>query len=157
MSRLSWSDVAAHVTGLRAAGATVVLTNGCFDLLHVGHVRYLQQARELGDTLIVGVNSDDSVRRLKGPDRPLNTEDDRATVLDALSCVDNVVVFDELTPERLIEAVRPDVYVKGGDYRLDTLPERDLVLSLGGRVAVLDLVPDRSTSSIIAKVHTRRR
>jgi rfaE bifunctional protein nucleotidyltransferase chain/domain len=129
---------------------TVVLTNGCFDILHVGHVTYLGQARTLGDRLVVGLNSDASVRALKGPGRPINTEADRAAVLRALSCVDEVVVFDELTPERLIRDIRPDVYVKGGDYDERTLPERDLVRSLGGTVRILDHVPGRSTSALVA-------
>lgn len=133
---------------------TVVLTNGCFDLLHVGHVTYLQQARELGDWLIVGLNSDSSVRALKGPDRPINPQDDRATVLSALSCVDEVVIFDEPTPERLIRDIKPDIYVKGGDYTEDTLPERDLVRGLGGMVRCLDHVPGRSTSALVARLGT---
>jgi D-beta-D-heptose 7-phosphate kinase/D-beta-D-heptose 1-phosphate adenosyltransferase len=141
-----------YVVARRAQGRTLVLTNGCFDVLHLGHVRYLQQARQLGDLLIVGVNSDASMRALKGPDRPVNPETDRAAVLAALSCVDLVVRFTELTPHRLIEAVEPDVYVKGGDYTAETLPERDLVHSLGGRVAVLDHLPGRSTSAVIARI-----
>lgn len=135
-----------------AHGCRVVLTNGCFDVLHLGHVSYLQQARRLGEILVVGVNSDRSVRQLKGAGRPLNPSADRAGVLSALSCVDCVVVFDELTPRRLIEAVRPDVYVKGGDYTLEELSERELVESLGGRVAVLGYVPDRSTTSLISRI-----
>lgn len=129
---------------------TIVLTNGCFDILHVGHVTYLQQARALGDKLIVGLNSDASVRALKGPSRPINTEADRAAVLRALACVDEVVVFDELTPDRLIKDIRPDVYVKGGDYDERTLPERDLVHTLGGVVRILEHVPGRSTSALVA-------
>ncbi|GAA1747312.1 D-glycero-beta-D-manno-heptose 1-phosphate adenylyltransferase [Luedemannella helvata] len=131
---------------------TVVLTNGCFDILHVGHVIYLQQARELGDWLIVGLNSDASVRALKGPARPINPQDDRATVLSALSCVDEVVIFDELTPERLIRDIRPDIYVKGGDYTEANLPERDLVTTLGGVVRCLEHVPGRSTSALVAQM-----
>jgi rfaE bifunctional protein nucleotidyltransferase chain/domain len=129
----------------------VVLTNGCFDILHIGHVRYLRQARSLGDVLIVGLNSDDSVRRLKGDGRPINPAHERAEVLTALAVVDEVIIFDELTPERLITSVRPDVYVKGGDYAGRTLPEQALVESLGGRVEVLDHIAGHSTSDIIAR------
>jgi len=135
---------------LRAEGKRVVFTNGVFDLLHVGHVRYLQEARALGDALLVGVNSDDSVKRLKGPTRPINSEDERAEVLAALACVDAVCVFPEDTPHALIEAVRPAVHAKGGDYASpDALPETPLVRSLGGEVVILRLVPGRSTTRII--------
>jgi rfaE bifunctional protein nucleotidyltransferase chain/domain len=133
----------------------VVFTNGCFDVLHRGHVGYLAQARQLGDMLIVAVNSDASVRRLKGPHRPVNAVEDRVAVLAALWCVDLVVVFDEDSPVELIEAVRPDVYVKGGDYNLDLLPEAPLVRRLGGEVRTLDYVPDRSTSAIIDRIRAR--
>ena len=149
---VSTEDLPGLVAGLRAARDRVVLTNGCFDVLHAGHVRYLAQARELGDRLIVGLNSDASVRVLKGPDRPVNGASDRAYVLAALASVDYVTVFDELTPERLIEVVRPHVYVKGGDYAQRGVPERELVTALGGRVEILDLVPGRSTSALVDRV-----
>ena len=149
---LSTQQLRPVLTGLRSAGARVVLTNGCFDVLHAGHVRYLAQARSLGDALIVGLNSDDSVRAIKGPERPVNGEDDRAAVLAALSCVDYVTVFEELTPERLIREVRPDVYVKGGDYAERGVPEHELVTALGGRVEILDLVPGRSTTALLERV-----
>jgi rfaE bifunctional protein nucleotidyltransferase chain/domain len=136
----------------RGNGRRVVLTNGCFDILHIGHVRCLSEARALGDLLVVGVNSDESVRRLKGPHRPVNPAADRAAVLAALTVVDHVIIFAELTPHRLIEAVRPDVYVKGGDYAGQPLPEQPLVESLGGRVEILGHVPGRSTSDIIARM-----
>lgn len=139
----------------RSRGARVVFTNGCFDVLHAGHVGFLAQARSLGDVLVVAVNSDESVRRLKGADRPVNAEDDRTVVLSALSCVDYVTVFDEATPARLIELVRPDVYVKGGDYRPDLLPEGPLVERLGGQVQILDYLPDRSTSAVIERIRAR--
>jgi len=142
----------AHVAQARARGARIVFTNGCFDVLHRGHVGYLSQARELGDVLVVAVNSDESVRRLKGPTRPVNPQEDRAAVLAALGCVDHVVVFDEDSPERLLEAVRPDVYVKGGDYRPELIPEAELVTRLGGEVRTLDYLPDRSTSAIIDRI-----
>lgn len=143
------------VARMRAAGERVVLTNGCFDVLHAGHVHYLAQARELGDRLVVGVNSDESVRAIKGPGRPVNPAADRVRVLAALSSVDYVCEFPELTPHRLIRMVRPDVYVKGGDYA-GGVPEQQLVTSLGGRVEILDLVPGRSTTALLERVRTSR-
>ncbi|MEQ4303856.1 D-glycero-beta-D-manno-heptose 1-phosphate adenylyltransferase [Plantactinospora sp. B6F1] len=138
----------------RAEGRTVVFTNGCFDVLHRGHVRYLDQARDLGDLLVVAVNSDESVRRIKGTDRPVNPVEDRVAVLAALSCVDHVVVFEEDSPTALIEAIRPDVYVKGGDYPPDMVPEAPLVRRLGGEVRTLGYVPDRSTSAVIERIRS---
>ncbi|MEU5911265.1 D-glycero-beta-D-manno-heptose 1-phosphate adenylyltransferase [Micromonospora sp. NPDC047527] len=147
-------ELDAIVAGHRDAGRSVVFTNGCFDVLHRGHVRYLEQARALGDLLIVAVNSDGSVRRLKGPDRPVNPVEDRGALLAALSCVDHVVVFEEDSPAALIEAVRPDVYVKGGDYPPELVPEAPLVRRLGGQVRTLGYVPDRSTSAIIERIRS---
>jgi rfaE bifunctional protein nucleotidyltransferase chain/domain len=144
--------IRAIVARHRTAGHTVVFTNGCFDVLHRGHVRYLEQARELGDLLVVAVNSDTSVARLKGPDRPVNPVEDRVAVLAALACVDHVVVFEEDSPAALIAAVRPDVYVKGGDYPPELVPEAPLVRELGGEVRTLGYVPDRSTSAIIDRI-----
>ncbi|MEV6694497.1 D-glycero-beta-D-manno-heptose 1-phosphate adenylyltransferase [Micromonospora sp. NPDC051196] len=144
--------LAAVVAEHRRAGRSVVFTNGCFDVLHRGHVRYLEQARALGDLLVVAVNSDGSVRRLKGPDRPVNPVEDRTALLAALSCVDHVVVFEEDSPTALIEAIRPDVYVKGGDYPPELVPEAPLVQRLGGQVRTLGYVPDRSTSAIIDRI-----
>jgi D-beta-D-heptose 7-phosphate kinase / D-beta-D-heptose 1-phosphate adenosyltransferase len=141
-----------HVAFLRAQGQRIVFTNGCFDLLHRGHVTYLGRAKALGDTLIVGVNSDASVRDLKGPDRPINDIDDRLGVLEALSCVDHVAVFDAPTPMSLIEAVQPDIYVKGGDYRVEDLPEALVVTALGGTVRILPYVDDHSTTELIARL-----
>jgi len=147
------ADFAARAAALRAAGRRVVFTNGVFDILHVGHVRYLQAARAEGDALLVGINSDASVRRLKGPTRPLNPEDERAEVVAALACVEAVCVFDEDTPHALIEIVRPHVHAKGGDYAgPDALPETPLVRSLGGEVVILPLVPGRSTTQLIQKI-----
>ncbi|MFF3867427.1 D-glycero-beta-D-manno-heptose 1-phosphate adenylyltransferase [Micromonospora sp. NPDC001898] len=148
-------ELADIVAGHRDAGRSVVFTNGCFDVLHPGHVRYLQQARALGDLLLVAVNSDGSVRRLKGPDRPVNPVEDRVTLLAALSCVDHVVVFEEDSPAALIETVRPDVYVKGGDYPPEMVPEAPLVRRLGGQVRTLGYVPDRSTSAIIERIRAQ--
>ncbi|MEU5779700.1 D-glycero-beta-D-manno-heptose 1-phosphate adenylyltransferase [Micromonospora lupini] len=147
-------ELDAIVAEHREAGRSVVFTNGCFDVLHPGHVRYLEQARALGDLLIVAVNSDGSVRRLKGPDRPVNPVEDRGALLAALSCVDHVVVFEEDSPSALIEAVRPDVYVKGGDYPPELVPEAPLVRRLGGQVRTLGYVPDRSTSAIIERIRS---
>ncbi|WFE38093.1 D-glycero-beta-D-manno-heptose 1-phosphate adenylyltransferase [Micromonospora sp. WMMD998] len=148
-------ELATIVAEHRAAGRSVVFTNGCFDVLHPGHVRYLTQARALGDLLIVAVNSDGSVRRLKGPDRPVNPVEDRTALLAALACVDHVVVFEEDSPARLIEVVRPDVYVKGGDYPPEMVPEAPLVRRLGGQVRTLGYVPDRSTSAIIDRIRAQ--
>ena len=145
-------DVEKFFAILRAGGQRIVFTNGCFDILHTGHVRYLKAARSLGDCLAVGLNSDVSVRRLKGPERPVNAEADRAEVLDALFAVDYVTIFDEPTAAELIARIRPDVYVKGGDYTLDTLPEAKIVQQYGGRVAFVDLVPGRSTTKVIEKL-----
>ncbi|MEU4565698.1 D-glycero-beta-D-manno-heptose 1-phosphate adenylyltransferase [Micromonospora sp. NPDC023956] len=144
--------VAAH----RVAERSVVFTNGCFDVLHPGHVRYLEQAAGLGDLLVVAVNSDDSVSRLKGPDRPVNPVEDRVALLAALACVDHVVVFGEDSPATLIETIRPDVYVKGGDYPPEMVPEAPLVRRLGGQVHTLGYVPDRSTSAIIARIRAQQ-
>lgn len=136
---------------LRAAGQRVVFTNGCFDILHAGHVRYLAAARALGDVLILGLNSDASVRRLKGETRPVNSEADRAEVVGALVSVDYVVIFGEDTAEELIAKVQPAVYAKGGDYTLETLPEARIVESYGGEVAFIPLVEGKSTTNIIAR------
>ncbi|NLU79774.1 D-glycero-beta-D-manno-heptose 1-phosphate adenylyltransferase [Micromonospora sp. HNM0581] len=144
--------LAAIVAEHRRAGRSIVFTNGCFDVLHRGHVRYLEQARALGDLLVVAVNSDSSVRRLKGADRPVNPIEDRAALLAALTCVDHVVVFEQDSPTALIETVRPDTYVKGGDYPPELVPEAPLVQRLGGQVRTLGYVPDRSTSSIIDRI-----
>lgn len=130
----------------------IVFTNGCFDILHRGHITYLNQAKALGDILIVAVNSDASVRRLKGPNRPINSLQDRVSVLSALSCVDYIISFDSETPEGLIQLLRPDVFVKGGDYTRDTLPEASLVEALGGTVEILPYIEDRSTTSIIQRI-----
>jgi rfaE bifunctional protein nucleotidyltransferase chain/domain len=142
----------------RARGLRLVLTNGVFDLLHIGHVTYLQRARALGDLLVVGVNSDASTRANKGPTRPLVPEAERAALLAALRCVDHVTIFEQRTAEALVEALRPDVYVKGGDYRLDDaaegapLPEAQIVRGYGGRVELIPYVAGRSTTELIEKI-----
>jgi D-beta-D-heptose 7-phosphate kinase/D-beta-D-heptose 1-phosphate adenosyltransferase len=136
----------------RRQGRRIVFTNGCFDILHSGHTSYLSQAKALGDVLILGVNSDESVRRLKGPTRPVNTLAERLSVLAALSCVDHLIPFAEATPVALLEALRPDIYVKGGDYTRATLPEAAVMDTIGGEVHILPYLPDRSTSAIIERV-----
>jgi rfaE bifunctional protein nucleotidyltransferase chain/domain len=149
---LTLAEAIAFVDRSRAAGRRIVFTNGVFDLLHAGHVRYLQQARSLGDVLIVGLNSDRSVRVNKGPGRPITPENERAEILEALAAVDAVVVFDEETPYDLIKAVQPDVLVKGADWAEDAVVGRDIVEQRGGRVVRVPLEPGRSTSAIIQKI-----
>ena len=139
---------------LREARKKLVFTNGVFDLLHVGHVRYLQQARELGDALVVAVNSDRTVRELKGGGRPLMNENDRAEILAALESVDYVTIFDDISPRTLIAGLLPDVLVKGGDYALDQIHGREEVESAGGRVVSLPFVEGASTSAIIERMKT---
>lgn len=133
---------------LHARGARIVFTNGCFDLLHVGHVRTLRAARSLGDVLVVGLNSDAGVRRLKGPRRPLVPQHERAELLAALECVSYVTIFDEETPIEVIRCLRPHVHVKGGDYDAASLPEAEAVRAGGGRVVILPLTPGRSTTTL---------
>jgi D-beta-D-heptose 7-phosphate kinase/D-beta-D-heptose 1-phosphate adenosyltransferase len=137
---------------LRAAGVRLVFTNGVFDLLHVGHVRYLAQARELGDALVVAINSDRTVRELKGPDRPIFNEAERAEILAALRPVDYVTVFDDVSPRSLIARLLPDVLVKGGDYGLDQIHGREEVEAAGGKVISLPFVEGASTTSLIDKM-----
>ena len=146
------ADAVALVDRLRASHRKVVFTNGVFDLLHPGHLRYLQHARSLGDALVVGVNSDRSVRAIKGPARPIMPEEERAEVLAALSSVDAVVVFDEDTPYDLVAALRPDVLVKGADWAEDAIVGRDLVEAWGGRVVRVAVEPGHSTTAIISKI-----
>jgi rfaE bifunctional protein nucleotidyltransferase chain/domain len=137
---------------LRFAEKKIVFTNGCFDVLHIGHLRLLMAAADMGDVLIVGLNSDDSVKRLKGAERPLHPQDIRAEQLAALVPVDAVIIFDEDTPENLIRLVKPDVLVKGGDYSESTIVGADFVKSYGGRVAIFETVGDFSSSGIIKKI-----
>jgi rfaE bifunctional protein nucleotidyltransferase chain/domain len=137
---------------LRKQGKRVVTTNGCFDIVHVGHVRILNAAKELGDVLIVGVNSDESVRRLKGPTRPVNSEQDRAEVLANLKSVDYVSVFPEDTAIEFLTAVKPNIYVKGADYTTASLPEAPTVEKFGGEIRLLELVPGKSTTCIVSKL-----
>jgi D-beta-D-heptose 7-phosphate kinase/D-beta-D-heptose 1-phosphate adenosyltransferase len=146
------AELTARLEEHRRRGRRIVFTNGCFDILHSGHVGYLARARELGDVLVVGVNSDAGVRRLKGPERPVNCLEDRLAVLAALGCVDHLIAFEEDTPHALIRAVRPAVFVKGGDYTRDRLPEASLVEQLGGKVVILPLAAGRSTTGLIRRL-----
>jgi glycerol-3-phosphate cytidylyltransferase len=152
MKILSREALAAALEPRRQRGERIVFTNGCFDILHVGHARYLAQARALGDLLVVGVNSDRSVRALKGPTRPLVPQDERAEMLAHLASVDYVCIFDEDRPDALIEAVRPHLHVKGGDYRVEDLPEATVVHRHGGEVVIMPLVEGRSTTNLIARI-----
>ena len=137
---------------IRRGGNKIVFTNGCFDILHVGHVRYLTTAKSFGDILIVGLNTDSSVKMLKGANRPINNEKDRAEVLLGLKAVDYVVLFGERTAENLVAEVRPDVYVKGADYTVDKIPEAKIVQSYGGRVELVEFVAGHSTTNIIEQI-----
>jgi D-beta-D-heptose 7-phosphate kinase/D-beta-D-heptose 1-phosphate adenosyltransferase len=148
----SRDPLARILDGERKRGRTIVFTNGCFDLLHVGHVKYLQRARLLGDLLVLGLNSDDSIRRLKGPHRPLIGQEERAHILAALKCIDYVVIFDEDTPLELIRALRPAVLVKGGDYAPEEVVGKEIVESYGGRVELIQFVDGRSTTNIINQI-----
>ena len=150
--RPSEDEVLSRLAKCRAAGQRIVMTNGCFDLLHPGHIRYLQQAAKLGDVLIVAVNDDDSVRRLKGAGRPVNTVEDRMAVLAALEAVDFVLPFSEDTPERLVDMVAPDTLVKGGDYTVEQIAGHESVLARGGDVIILDFVPGHSTTEMIERI-----
>jgi rfaE bifunctional protein nucleotidyltransferase chain/domain len=141
-----------RVEAARREGRTVALANGCFDVLHVGHVRYLEGARAEADVLVVGVNGDDSVRRLKGPDRPVMPSGDRAILVAALRSTDHVVVFEEDDVERLLLTLRPDVHCKGTDYTEDTVPEREVVRSYGGRVAIVGDPKDHDTRALLARI-----
>ena len=151
-------QLALRLTLYRRTGRRIVFTNGCFDILHRGHITYLNRAKSMGDILIVGLNSDASVRKLKGPERPINSLEDRAQVLAALSCVDHIVPLEEDTPHELIRRIKPDLFVKGGDHRRETLPEASLVEELGGQVAILPYLESFSTTSVIQKIrHTLTR
>jgi rfaE bifunctional protein nucleotidyltransferase chain/domain len=147
-------ELAQRASKLRAPGKKIVATNGCFDLIHVGHVRYLNAARALGDALIVGINGDQSVRELKGPGRPLNNENDRAEILAALECFDLVAIFPEMRATRFLELAAPDVYVKGGDYNQDTLnvDERQVLQKIGAKIDIVPFQPGYSTSDLLTRL-----
>jgi rfaE bifunctional protein nucleotidyltransferase chain/domain len=151
---LSWEQLPAWRAALRARGQKLVVTNGCFDVLHAGHVAYLETARSYGDALLVGLNSDASTRQLKGPSRPVNPQEDRARVLAALECVSAVCIFEEKTATRFLAAAQPDIYVKGGDYTLETLnpDERRAVETAGGKIIIIPFVPGKSTTALLEKI-----
>ena len=152
---ISQEEIIKIVKDGQNSGKTFVVTNGCFDILHVGHVRYLQKTKEYADKLIVMLNSDASVKSIKGDDRPINCEADRAEILSSLSCVDYVVLFDEKSPAKLLEDIKPDVYTKGADYTLETLPERDIVLRNNIKVEFIDFVEGKSTTNVIKKINAK--
>ena len=149
---IDFSEIRNLVSSWKSEGKSIVFTNGCFDVLHYGHASYLSEAKDLGDKMIIGLNSDASVRRLKGETRPVNGQLERATLLAALSFVDAVVIFEEDTPERLIKAIHPDVLVKGGDYTIETIVGADFVQSYGGIVKTIPLVENFSTTKILKRL-----
>jgi D-glycero-beta-D-manno-heptose 1-phosphate adenylyltransferase len=151
---IAWEQLPAWRAAMRACGKRLVVTNGCFDLLHLGHVVYLETSRDQGDALLVGVNGDASVRQLKGPDRPVTPENERAAVLAALESVNGVCIFAERTATRFLAAAQPDIYVKGGDYTLDTLnqEERRIVEQAGGKIVIIPFVPGKSTTATLKKI-----
>jgi rfaE bifunctional protein nucleotidyltransferase chain/domain len=151
---IGWDQLPEWRKAIRASGKKLVVTNGCFDLLHLGHATYLESARNFGDALLVGVNGDDSTRQLKGAGRPVNSESDRAAVLAALASVDGVCVFADKTAVKFLSAAQPDIYVKGGDYTLDTLnqDERRAVESAGGKIVIIPFVPGKSTTALLEKI-----
>ncbi|HEX7652017.1 MAG TPA: adenylyltransferase/cytidyltransferase family protein [Verrucomicrobiae bacterium] len=151
---IAWDDLPAWRQKFRATGRKLVVTNGCFDILHLGHVTYLENARNFGDALLLGVNGDEGVRQLKGPSRPVNNENDRALVLAALESVTACCLFPERTATRFLAAAQPDIYVKGGDYTLETLnqDERRAVESAGGKIVLVPFVPGKSTTSLLEKI-----
>ena len=153
---ITWDDLPKWRAALRARGQKLVVTNGCFDLLHVGHVTYLEQARILGEALLIGVNGDAAVRELKGPTRPINSEQDRAAVLAALESVSSVCIFQEKRATHFLEWAQPDIYVKGGDYTLETLDqnERRVVEAAGGRIVLIPFVAGKSTTATLQKLAT---
>lgn len=149
---LSRDELIERVTNERAAGNTIILANGCFDIFHAGHVRYLAGAKALGGLLVVGINSDEQVMKLKGAGRPHTPEDERAEIVAALRCVDLVTIFDEPTVTELIRAIKPDFHAKGTDYTVDTVPERAVVLEYGGRVAIVGDPKDHSSTDMIRRI-----
>lgn len=149
---LSRNDLISRVRAERAAGSEIILTNGCFDLIHAGHVRYLAGAKQLGGFLVVGINSDRQVRKLKGDGRPYIGEAERAEIISCLRCVDAVTIFDEPTVDDLIDAIRPDIHAKGTDYTIETVPERERVLAYGGRIAIVGDPKDHSSTDLIRAI-----
>lgn len=148
-------NAAEFVHNLQKSGKTIAVTNGCFDILHVGHVRYLQKTKSFADYTIVLLNSDKSVSAIKGNGRPVNCENDRAEILCALSCVDYVILFDEASPRDLLEDIKPDVYTKGADYTAETLPEADIMLKYNIRVEFIEFTPEKSTTELIKSMRNK--
>ena len=146
-------DLSSVIKELRENKKKIVATNGCFDILHIGHVRYLKKAKALGDVLIVAVNSDKSTRELKGPSRPINSQNDRMEILSSLTCVDYVILFDKISPVDLLLEIKPDIYAKGGDYTIESLPEAKAILSYDGKVELIDFVDGKSTTNLINKIN----
>jgi len=151
---IAWDKLPEWRAVMRSSGRKLVVTNGCFDILHLGHVIYLESARQYGDALLVGINGDEATRQLKGPGRPVNSEADRAAVLAALASVDGVCIFAEKAAIKFLSAAKPDIYVKGGDYTLDTLnqDERRAVESAGGKIVIIPFVPGKSTTALLEKI-----
>jgi len=153
MNKLITLETAVKISqALKSNGKTLVFTNGCFDLIHAGHVIYLEQAKKLGDVLMIGLNSDDSIRLNKGKQRPIISQADRITVLSAFWFVDYIIVFDDKTPVPLISAIKPDIHVKGGDYQVENLPEYFVIQQYGGKIKIIPFVDGKSTSLIIDKI-----
>ncbi len=148
-------EIVEIVENLKKQNKKVVFTNGCFDILHIGHVRYLKQSAKCGDVLVIGLNSDSSVKRLKGETRPINSEFDRAELLSELGFVDYVVIFNEDTPAELLDEIKPNIYTKGADYTIETLPEAEIVLNNGGKVEFINLVEGKSTTNVIKKIEQK--
>lgn len=148
-------DIISTVENLKKENKKIVFTNGCFDILHIGHVRYLKKSAQFGDILIIGLNSDGSVKRLKGETRPINNEQDRAELLSELGFVDYVVIFDEDTPEKLLDEIKPNIYTKGADYTIETLPEAKTILKNNGKVEFISLVEGKSTTNVIKKIENK--
>jgi len=153
-SPVKHEDLQNLLKNLRSQGKTIVTTNGCFDILHVGHVRYLEATKKFGDVLIVALNSDKSVKSIKGEGRPINNEQDRAEVLCALRSVDYVVLFDEDSPANLLAEIKPDIHTKGADYTMETLPEAKIITENGGKVEFISFVEGKSTTNTIAKINS---
>ena len=152
MIALNWEIAITQSNKWKSSGNKIVFTNGCYDLIHSGHINLLSNSKSKGDKLIVGLNSDRSVKKLKGDDRPIQNFDDRAIILDAISSVDMVVGFDDDTPDKIIKELLPNILVKGGDYSIDNVVGADTVISHGGSVEIVDLIPDKSTSSLIDQI-----
>ncbi|MAM64559.1 MAG: D-glycero-beta-D-manno-heptose 1-phosphate adenylyltransferase [Candidatus Marinimicrobia bacterium] len=152
MIALSWEIAITQSNKWKSSGNKIVFTNGCYDLIHSGHIDLLSNSKSKGDKLIVGLNSDRSVKNLKGNDRPIQNFDDRAIILDAINSVDMVVGFDDDTPDKIIKELLPNILIKGGDYSIDNVVGADTVISHGGSVEIIDLIPDKSTSSLIDKI-----